>query len=49
MAMATSSLQQNVADQGDIVVKFNRGFAMRTVRTWPNDGFFFGQPNDADV
>ena len=49
MAMATFPLQQNVTDQGDIIVKFNRVFTMRTVRPRPDDGFFFGQSKDTDI
>jgi hypothetical protein len=49
MAMATFPLQQNVTDQGDIIVKLDRVITMRTVRPRPDNGFFFGQSKDTDV
>jgi len=49
VAMAASPFQQHVTDQGDIIVKLNRCFTMRTVGPRPDNGFFFGQPEDTNV
>jgi hypothetical protein len=48
-AMATFPFQQNVTNQGHIIVKLDLVFTVRTVRARPNNGFFLGQPKDTNV
>ncbi len=49
MAMAAAPLQQNVTDQGDIIVKLNRVLTMRAARSGPDNRFLFRQPEDTNV
>jgi hypothetical protein len=49
MTIAAPSLQQKIADQRKIIVKFDRFFALRTVRTGGDDRLLLGKPNAADI
>ncbi len=49
MTVAAFSLQQNKADQRDIVIEFDRRAAVRAVRSRPDDGFLLWQSENADI
>jgi hypothetical protein len=42
MTIAAPSLQQKIADQRNIIIKFDRFFALRTVRTGGDDRLLLG-------
>jgi hypothetical protein len=49
MAISALPPQKEVTDQRDIVIKLNRPLTMRTMRTWGNDRFPFGDSIDTDI
>lgn len=49
MTITAPSPQQKIADQRNIIIKFDRFSAKRTVGTRPDDRFFLRQSKDTDV
>jgi hypothetical protein len=49
MTITAPSPQQKIADQRNIIVKFDRFFALRTVGTGGDNRLLIGKPNDADI